>query len=645
MKIQEEVAQKVLHPLEPLTASEIKDAISIVRKAKGLGSEAKFQQAGLHEPAKDLVLNFKKGDPINRESYMVILDRNTNKTYEAVVSITNRQVTSWIEVEQGQQASFILEEYSALERIVKNDPEFQRAAKKRGVTDMDLVAVDPWSAGYFGIEEDEGRRVARALCFVRRYDGDNYYGYPLTGLIPVVDLNKNEVIRIEDTGIRPLPPSDASYVPENAGLKMRTDLKPLEITMPEGPSFEVDGHFVKWQKWQFRIGYTAREGLVLHTIGYEDQGKVRPIIYRAALSEMIVPYGDPTPPHNWQNAFDAGEYGLGQLANSLTLGCDCLGEIRYFDAVMCDGEGEIMTVKNAICMHEEDYGVAWKHTDWRTNEVEVRRSRRLVISFFTTVANYDYGFFWYLYTDGTIEHEVKATGMLNVSARYEGEESRYGTEVAPRVHAPHHQHFFNYRIDTQIDGEKNSVMEINSVANEPGRDNPNNNAFHPVTTIFEKEMEARRNMNLQTVRRWRVINENSKNFVGKPVGYTLEPGENCSPLASDEASVIQRAPFLKKHVHVTQYNPREMYSTGHYPNQKKGGSDDELSKYAEKNRNIRNEDIVLWYTAGLHHYTRPEDFPVMPTTYLNFKLRPFGFFDGNPALDLPRPTPAEARKN
>ncbi len=642
----ETVEPNAKHPLEPLTSEEITKAIAIVREEKGLGSEIRFEQAGLHEPPKDLVLNFKDGDPIDRRSFMVLLNRETNRTFEVVVSITDEKVVRWSEVPAGQQASFVLDEYTELEETVKNNPDFQKAAAKRGVTDMDLVMVDPWSAGYFGIEEDEGRRIGRALCFVRRYEGDNAYGYPLTGLIPVVDLNTNEVIRIEDSGARPLPPTDANYVPELAGIRERTDLKPLEISMPEGPSYEIDGHFVKWQKWQFRIGYTAREGLVLYTVGYEDEGNVRPVMYRAALSEMIVPYGYPDHAHNWQNAFDAGEYGLGQLANSLILGCDCKGEIDYFDAVLCDGEGEATTIPNAICMHEEDYGIAWKHTDFRTGEMEVRRSRRLVISFFTTVANYDYGFYWYLYTDGTIEHEVKATGMLNVSAMYDGEEkTAYGAEVAPRVFAPHHQHFFNYRIDTQVDGEKNSVIELNTVPADRGRDNPNNNAFQAEVTTFETEMEARRNMNLETARRWRIINEHSKNRMGQPVGYSLEPGENCSPMANDDASVIKRAPFLKKHLHVTQYDENEMFAPGDYPNQKKGGSADELSKYAEQNRNIRNEDIVLWYNVGLHHYTRPEDFPVMPTAYIGFKLKPVGFFDKNPALDLPRPTKEEQRKN
>ena len=76
------------------------------------------------------------------------------------------------------------------------------------------------------------------------------------------------------------------------------------------------------------------------------------------------------------------------LANSLTNGCDCFGEIHYFDAVLTDSRGNVSITENAICLHEEDYGILWKHTDWRTEHVDVRRSRRLVISFITTVDNY-----------------------------------------------------------------------------------------------------------------------------------------------------------------------------------------------------------------------------------------------------------------
>ena len=637
MMLQTEQVVNVLHPLEPLSADEIKLAVEIVKKEKALTDKVRFATVVLEEPDKDVVLNFKKGDAFNREAALIILEPQTNQTFEAVVSLTNQTLVSYEEVLDVKPA-FMLDEFEEVEKLVIEDPAYQEALKKRGVTDPTLVMIDPWSAGYYNIPEDEGKRVVRALAWVRPAAGKNGYGFPITGLIAVVDVNKMEILRIEDYGVKPLPPTDSAYVPEDAKsmpINVRTDVKRLDITQPDGPSFEFEGHCIDWQKWKIRFGFTPREGLVLHTVSYKDGDKERPILYRAALSEMVVPYSDTNPAHNWQNAFDAGEYGIGQLANSLELGCDCLGHIQYFDAVMSNSKGEPFTIKNAVCLHEEDYGIAWKHTDWRTNNVEVRRSRRLVISFFATVANYDYGFFWSFYQDGTIECEVKLTGILNVGALEPGEKSKYGTEVAPQVNAPYHQHFFNFRIDPMIDGVKNSLVESHTVTEVAGPENPNNNAFYTVSNTFKKESEAISNIDLRTQKTWKIVNPNSTNYLGQPVSYKIVTGENCFPFATDDATVIKRAGFIKNHLYVTKFDKKEMYASGKYPNQSKGG--DSLEHYVKADRDIENEDIVVWYTMGHHHITRPEDWPVMPTAYQSFQLKPVGFFDRNPAIDLPRP--------
>ncbi|MGG0544559.1 primary-amine oxidase [Priestia aryabhattai] len=635
MQTHETIINTVNHPLEPLTADEIKNAVRILKKEQKISEYVRFVTVVLKEPAKDIVLAYVSGEKINREAFMILLDNESGNTYEAVVSLTSQSVVSWEHI-PGVQAGIMLDEFEECEQVVKNNEEFRIALQKRDITDVDLVMVDPWSAGHFGIEEDEGKRLARAICWIKKFPNDNGYAYPLTGIVVYVDLNKMEVDRVEDHGVRTIPPTHGNYTPETTdSITFREDLKPLEIVQPEGPSFEIDGHFIKWQKWNIRFGFTPREGLVLHTVGYEDKGKVRPILYRAALSEMVVPYGDGSFAHNSQNAFDAGEYGMGQLANSLTLGCDCLGEIRYFDAVMTDSRGNVRTIPNAICLHEEDYGIAWKHTDWRTEQVEVRRSRRLVLSFFCTVGNYDYGFYWSFYQDGTMECEVKLTGMLNTGTFDESGISKYGTEIAPQLNAIYHQHFFNFRLDTMLDGMKNSVVEINTLPEKKGEGNPYHNAFYIDTKTLKKEQEAQRIMDMASQRTWKIVNPNSLNAVGKPVGYKIMPGENCLPFASDEASVMKRAGFLNKHLFVTKYDPNEMYATGNYPNQNQGG--DGLPKYAAGNRDIENEDLVVWYTMGHHHITRPEDWPVMPTAYINFQLKPVGFFDRNPAIDLPRP--------
>jgi primary-amine oxidase len=627
-------AAEILHPLEPLTPQEIATAVSIVKEAKSLGEKVRFATVTLNEPPKSTVLSFQKGDAINREAFLILLDNETGKTYEAIASLTQQAVISWKHIPD-VQPPIMLDEFIECENAVKACPEFQEALRKRGIDNPDLVMVDPWSAGNYGIEEEKGKRISRALCWVRSSPTDNGYARPLEGIIPVVDLNKMEVIRVEDYGVVPLPPKDANYTPEFV-KNYRQDIKSLEIIQPEGPSFEVNGHEIRWQKWQMRIGFTPREGLVLYTVSYEDKGRVRPILYRASLAEMTVPYGDPRPHHYRKNAFDVGEYGIGTLANSLKLGCDCLGEIRYFDAFLTNSRGEVAKIENAICMHEEDFGILWKHTDWRTNQTEVRRSRRLVLSFISTVGNYEYGFFWYFYQDGTIQFEIKLTGIVNTAAVAPGEQPKYGTLIAPQLYAPIHQHVFSVRLDPSIDGFNNSVYEVNTEAEPFGENNPYGNAFYAKSTLLATELEAQRLIDPMKGRYWKIVNPAVDNEMGYPVAYKLVPGENILPFAHPEASVTKRATYMTKHLWVTPYHSEERYPAGDYPNQHPGG--DGLPAWTQANRSIENTDVVVWYTIGHNHVPRAEDWPIMPVGYIGFYLKPVNFFNASPANDVPPST-------
>jgi primary-amine oxidase len=619
------------HPLEPLTPAEILTAVATIRKQKQLPATFRFVTVTLREPPKDAVL---RSGPTPREAFLILLDNATGRGHEAVVDLVREEVRSMEPLPDGVQPPIMLDEFVECEEAVKRSPEFLAALRKRGVEDVNLVMVDPWSAGVYGteLEGEKNRRISRALCWVRSEPMDNGYARPIDGVIAVVDLNQMEVLRIEDYGVVPLPPKAGNwardYLPE-----VRQDLKPLEVRQDQGPSFQIDGHEIRWQKWRFRISFNPREGLVLHTVTYRDGGRERPVLYRASVAEMVVPYADPRVQYFRKNAFDLGEYGIGMLANSLVLGCDCLGLIRYFDAHMTNSRGELMTIANAVCLHEEDFGVLWKHTDWRTNQVEVRRSRRLVVSFVATVANYEYGFYWYFYQDGSIQLEVKLTGIMNTTAFPPGERPRYGTEVAPRLNAPYHQHFFCARLDMSVDGLENTVEEVNTHSEPGGPANPHGNAFVAEATPLKREFEAMRTVNTPTARFWRVVNPSKRNGLGRPVAYRLVPGENCVPPAQPGAAVLRRAEFLTKHLWVTPYRPGERFPAGDYPNQHPGG--DGLPGWTAADRSIENTNVVLWYTFGHNHVPRPEDWPVMPVSYTGFTLKPDGFFDANPAMDVP----------
>jgi primary-amine oxidase len=622
------------HPLDPLSPDEIRLAVETVRKERRLPEGARFVTATLNEPSKEAILHARPGAAVPREAFLVLLDNATGKGYEAVVNLTSAKVARLDALPDGVQPPVMIDEFADCEEAARRSPEFRAALKKRGVDDVGLVMVDAWSAGHYGNEPeaDRGKRLVRALSWVRSAPEDNGYARPVEGVVAVIDLNRKEVLRVEDYGVVPLAPRAGNwsrrYVTET-----RNGLKPLEVTQKDGPSFSVAGHEVRWQKWSFRVGFNPREGLVLHTAAYDG----RPVLYRASIAEMIVPYADPAEAAYRKNAFDLGEYGVGMMANSLERGCDCLGTTRYFDGHLADSRGRVVTIKNAICLHEEDAGILWKHTDWRTNQSEVRRARRLSVSLVATVGNYDYGFYWYLYQDGTIQVEVKLTGVMNTTGLKPGETSRYGTEVAPGLNAPYHQHFFNARLDLSVDGEANTVHQVETAALAPGPDNPHRNAFTTRDKPLTNEALARANTNPLTARFWRVVNPGRKNGLGRPVAYRLSPGESTVPFAQPGASVLERAGFLASHLWVTPYDPKERYPTGEYPNQNPGG--DGLPRWTKAGRNVADTDLVVWYTFGQTHIPRLEDWPVMPVTSVGFALRPDGFFDGNPALDLPPPSP------
>jgi primary-amine oxidase len=631
------------HPLDPLSPAEIEAAGDILRSQRSLADTARFVFVSLDEPDRATVMGFQPGDPIERRAFVILRERAQRTTYEAIVSITTSEVVSWRE-RTGIQPPIMFEEFLASEQVVRNDPRWQEAMRRRGVTDFENVMIDPWSLGYNGPEDAADRaRMVRPLTFVRQGSpDDNGYARPVEGLVVRFDLDRMEVMDIEDHGVVPFPPRSGNYTAEGITdpdnhphfpLGTRSDLRPVEITQPQGTSFEVDGHEVRWQKWRFRVGFTPREGMVLHTIAYQDGDTLRPIIYRASLAEMFIPYGDPRPTHHRKNVFDMGEYGVGMLSNSLELGCDCLGEIHYFDAHVNDSDGHPMEIKNAICMHEEDVGFLWKHTDFRTMKAEVRRSRRLVVSTIATVGNYEYGYYWYFQQDGTIQYEVKMSGVASVGALPLDERPEHGTLLAPGLYGPHHQHFFCVRLDMTVDGDRNSVYECNSEAVPPGPDNPHGNAWVVRSTLLGRESEAQRVIDPLQGRFWKITNPSKLNAVGDPVAYKLHPGDNVLPFYQPDAPAIKRAGFITRHLWVTANDPAERFPAGDYPNQHAGG--DGLPAYAAADRPLEDTDVVVWYVFGAHHIVRPEDWPVMPAHHIGFHLKPVGFFDGNPGLDVP----------
>ncbi len=626
------------HPLDPLSAEEIERASALAGARAGGTDTIRFPLVALAEPDKEAVRGFAAGDAFARRAFAIVFDTASGETFEAVVDLAADAVESWTRRSDIQPFP-LMEEFGRAQEAVKNDPEWRAAMQRKGVTEAQLetIQIDPWPAGNFGAKWETEHRILKAIAYLRDTEDDNGYGRPVEGVMAIVDLLENKVLEVVEEEGAP-PPSSALRFDGEHGGPAREDLKPLDIVQPEGVSFTLDGHLLQWQKWQMRVSLHPREGLVLHQIGYDDDGRLRPICYRASMAEMVVPYGDPSITQYFKNAFDSGEVGgLGRLTNSLELGCDCLGEIVYMDGHVTDERGGARTIANAVCIHEEDFGVLWKHTYANEQGVQswVRRSRRLVVSAIATVGNYDYGFYWYFYQDGSWEHEIKATGIVQTIAMADDDPQITRHRIAPGLGGTIHQHFFCFRLDMEVDGASNSVYEVDTVPLPRSAEYPLGNAFTAQATLLGRESEAARVVNSSAARHWRIANDAARNPLGQPPAYALMPGQTVGMMADEQSAVGQRAQFARKQLHVTPYAAAELYPAGDYPNQSEPGQG--IPAWMSADRALRDEDLVVWYTVGMNHLVCPEDWPVAPVHRAGFALKPWGFFDRNPALDVPMP--------
>lgn len=622
-------------PLDPLSKTEIQAAVETLRAAGKTSPDSLFAHLSLREPPKAEVLNFTPGSPLRREAFAILYDRAKNQTFEGIVDIPGKRVVSWKEI-PGVQARTMLEDFLLGETIVRADPGWQAAMKKRGITDLKKIVMDPWPAGFYGIKEenDHDRRVNTVFYYKPDASIENYYANPIEGHVAHVNLTKRRVDRLVETDAPPLHVQAAEFNGKNTG-ELREAAKPLVITQPQGVSFEVKGQEVRWQNWRFRFAMHPREGLVLYTVGYEDKGILRSILYRASLSEMVVPYSDPGENAYFKNVFDMGEHDLAWMANSLIPEADAPANAVFFNATLTGERGIPHELPRAIALYERDGGILWRH------EGHSVRARDLVLACLLTVGNYDYGFSWIFHQDGTLEQETLLTGIMTTKGVARANDlvrmhdgNTTGHLVMPYTEATHHQHFFNFRLDMDVDGVKNSLVEQNTEPIASGKENPYGNAFRTTETPLKRERDAQRTLNLASNRTWKVIAPSALNALGQPTGYALLSGANTIPFAQPTAWFRKRAGFLSAHLWATQNDPTQQHAAGPYPNQSHGGEG--LPDWIRANRSLEGEDLVLWYTMGLTHNPRPEEWPVMATHRLGFKLSPSGFFTRNPALDVPQ---------
>ncbi|CAG8947675.1 unnamed protein product [Penicillium salamii] len=641
----------VPHPFDPLQPGEIRLATAILHAALP-DVPLRFKTIDVQEPIKSTVIPFIEAERLGKSllevprparllfSYFHRVD--TGAFMKALIHLGDRKVVSMKQLPVGVEGPADVDELIEMEELCLKHPAVLQEIEKMQLPPGMSVCTDPW---VYGTDSDtETRRLYQCYMYIVPVDNpqSNHYSLPCD-FSPVFDATTKEFIRIDNLpmgsdhqtqGTQPWKPVKAvEYAHELLDEPLRQDLKPYIVQQPQGPSFHIDGQLVSWQKWRFRVGFNVREGMVLYNVTYDG----RNVFYRLALSEMTVPYGDPRKPYHRKQAFDVGDVGLGITCNQLTLGCDCLGHIKYFDGHRTDSKGIPIPLKNVICLHEQDGGILHKHSNYRNGIATVVRNRQLVVQMICTVSNYEYVFAWVFDQAGGIEFEVRATGILSTMPinNSDGQTVPWSTNVGPGVSAPNHQHVFSLRIDPAIDGFNNTVVYEESIAlpRNLGVADPYGVGYVATSSVIEKAGHAETDVSRS--RTFKICNENIINKISnRPVAYKIQTIASQSMLMAPDSFNRKRARFAEHPVWVTKYRDDELYAAGEFTNQSKSSSP-ALETWAGRGENVKNTDLVFWHTFTLTHNPRPEDFPVMPVERISIHLKPSGFFEKNPALDVP----------
>ena len=633
-------AQTPAHPLDALTAEEYWTVFEVLKASGKVDQQTRYPAINLQEPPKAAVVKWKKGEPFTREALVVV--KQGAQAFEAVVDIKARRLASWTRIDG--MPNITREDFGAIEGAIKSSADFQAAMKRRGITDLETLECMGMVLGNFGTELERGRRLVRGTCLDRRGASSGQFR-PIDGVVALIDYDTKKVLKVLDTGVRPVPRDSGDYEE-----RPRPVPGPLLIQQPAGPGYQVDGQLVRWQNWSFHFRIDPKAGSVVSLVRYLDEGRERSVMYQGHLSEIFVPYMDPSEDFYFINYLDIGETPQGRSA-PLEAGADCPMHASFFDAVSADARGMPVKRRRTACLFEREAGdVAWRH--FSRSEVDSRARRDLVLRQIATIGNYDYLLDWVFQQDGTFKVVAGATGQVNVravatptigtaSSNGNGNGSgsspvaradAYGRLIAENMLAVNHDHFLSFRLDLDVDGTANSFVVDKLVPRQLPAESPRRSIWVVESSTVHSETEGKLSAHAPAL--WRVINPATHGKAGYPSSYQLKPGHSATSLLSAEDNPQVRGGFSQYQLWVTPQSDRERFAAGPYPTG--AATADGLPVWTKANRNVENADLVVWYTMGMHHVVRAEDYPIMPVTWHELEIRPFDFFSRNPALDLPR---------
>ena len=529
------------HPMDALTVSEIARAVALIRGAGVGDAGSRFPTVTLDELPKAEVLAWTPGTPFERHAFVIM--RHQGRTFEVAVNLTAGTVAEPVE-KAGRQPAIILDEWLAARELTVKDPRWRAAVEKRGITDLEQVTCSPLSPGWFETEPYGDRRILKVPCYQNETGTEHLYGRPITGVYAVVDVDENRVLEVVDLGVVELPPQPA---PARTG---RAPLKPVEMTSSQGRNYTIDGAVqIKWDNWSFHMRMERRVGPIISLVRYRDRGTERMVAYQMSLSEMFVPYMDPGGDWSYRTYLDAGEFGTGFLMSSLMAGSDCPADAAYVTMVVPNDNGRAFPVRRAACIFERNTGnPLWRHGNPAQPTALTRPQVELVVRMIPAIGNYDYVIDWVFTQQGNIDIRVGAAGIIAVknaatatmSDATAAADTAHGELVAPGTVALYHDHFFCFRLDLDVDGEKNTLIRDAVVPRRLPSTNPRRSLW-----VVEREPVVAEGPVPQTGHdsTWRVVNPNRTTPLGHNPGYQILAGHQTVSLLAEDDDPQRRAAF------------------------------------------------------------------------------------------------------
>ena len=632
------------HPLDGLTGAEMLRATEILRAAGEANDETRYPLIELIEPPKADVLAWSEGDPEPRRALVHLLGETGFRT--AVVDVTGGAVEA--AGPAAGQPMVLFEEFTGAMTAALEHTEMVAGLARRGLTPGDVFCL-PLTAGNYLTPEYEGTRLMKVPCYLNP-TGSNYYAKPIEGLFAVVDLLRSEATGVVDEGIVPVPEDDWGYTPDEVAARrpLRPASSPVHLTQAGGPGYAVTGSRIEWDIWRFRLRVDKRPGIVLSNIDVRDGERWRPVLYQAHLSEVFVPYMDPAQGWYFRTYMDSGEYGFGLFLTPLTAGVDCPGHATFLPALVNDDLGRPLEIPNAICVFERYIGdPAWRHFEvFAQGEntfvpAEGRPDTELVVRSASVVGNYDYLMDYRFRQNGEILVKIGATGQdavkgvasTSMQDATAAADTAHGTLVAPNLVAPFHDHYFNFRLDFDVDGPVNHPAVLEVVAGQPAANSPRRSFWTVKRSAPASELEARYTLSAMAPKYFLVANEAERTRLGHHPAYMIHHGSVAyGPFDFAADPPMRRNAYIEHTIWNTVHDPTQRYAGGEFPMQSDGS--DTLAEWVKADRPLQGKDVVTWFTAGFHHLPRAEDWPVMSTDWKTIHLMPHNFFTQNPALTI-----------